>query len=33
MIAMLQAREALRGPSWSHPLEYAGKVPGKRMLA
>ena len=25
MIAMLQAREALSGLSWSHPLEYAGE--------
>ena len=25
MIAMLQAREALSGRSWSHPLEYAGE--------
>ena len=25
MIAMLQAREALSGGSWSHPLEYAGE--------
>ncbi len=24
-IAMLQAREALSGRSWSHPLEYAGE--------
>jgi hypothetical protein len=33
MIAMPQVRDALSGPSWSHPLEYAGEVPGKRMLA
>ena len=25
MITMLQAREALSGRSWSHPLEYAGE--------
>ena len=25
MIAMLQAREALSGRSWSHSLEYAGE--------
>ena len=30
---MPQVRDALSGPSWSHPLEYAGEVPGKRMLA
>jgi hypothetical protein len=33
MIAMPQVRDALSGPSWSHPLEFAGEVPGKRMLA
>ena len=25
MIAMLQAREAISGRSWSHPLEYTGE--------
>jgi hypothetical protein len=33
MIAMLQAREALSGRSWSHPLEYTGEAWWADVLA